>query len=276
MPAKIRASATRRIHTPSSTASMGIIVARRNAARPCPPDALNSGPAPLQTAHSLATRPPTPKEPSVAKPIVLIAEQLSPATVEALGPDFDVRDVDGTDRAALLAALPEASAVLIRSATQIDAEAIGVAKNLKVVARAGVGLDNVDLPAATVRRRHGRERSDLEHHQRRRAHHRPHPEPRPPHPGRARQPRRGGVEAQQVHRHRAVREDGRHHRPRPHRRAHRGAPAGVRRRHRRLRPLRDRRARAAARRTPAAARQAARHHRTSSPSTCRRRRRRPA
>ncbi len=104
----------------------------------------------MQVAYSLAIRPPTPKEPSVAKPIVLIAEQLSPATVEALGPDFDVRNVDGTDRAALLAALPEASAVLIRSATQIDAEAIRAAKNLKVVARAGVGLDNVDLPAATA------------------------------------------------------------------------------------------------------------------------------
>jgi len=86
----------------------------------------------------------------VAKPIVLIAEQLSPATVDALGPDFDVRDVDGTDRVALLAALPDAAAVLIRSATHIDAEAIAVAKNLKVVARAGVGLDNVDLPAATA------------------------------------------------------------------------------------------------------------------------------
>lgn len=85
----------------------------------------------------------------MAKPVVLIAEQLSPATVEALGPDFDIREVDGTDRSALLAALPEASAVLIRSATQIDAEAIAAAKNLKVVARAGVGLDNVDLPAAT-------------------------------------------------------------------------------------------------------------------------------
>jgi len=85
----------------------------------------------------------------VAKPIVLIAEELSPATVEALGPDFDVRSVDGTDRAALLAALPEASAILIRSATQVDEEAIAVSKNLKVVARAGVGLDNVDIKAAT-------------------------------------------------------------------------------------------------------------------------------
>ena len=64
----------------------------------------------------------------MAKPVVLIAEQLSPATVEALGPDFDIRDVDGTDRAALLSALPDASAVLIRSATQIDAEAIAAAR----------------------------------------------------------------------------------------------------------------------------------------------------
>ena len=85
----------------------------------------------------------------MAKPIVLIAEELSPATVEALGPDFDVRNVDGTDRPALLAALSTAAAVLIRSATQIDAEALAAAPELKVVARAGVGLDNVDIKAAT-------------------------------------------------------------------------------------------------------------------------------
>ncbi len=83
------------------------------------------------------------------KPVVLIAEELSPATVDALGPDFDIRHVDGTDRPALLAALAEASAVLIRSATQMDAEAIAAASALKVIARAGVGLDNVDVPAAT-------------------------------------------------------------------------------------------------------------------------------
>lgn len=86
----------------------------------------------------------------VAKPVVLIAEELSPATVEALGPDFDIRSVDGTDRPALLAALAEASAILIRSATRVDAEAIAAAKRLKVVARAGVGLDNVDIRAATA------------------------------------------------------------------------------------------------------------------------------
>jgi D-3-phosphoglycerate dehydrogenase / 2-oxoglutarate reductase len=86
----------------------------------------------------------------VAKPIVLIAEELSPATVEALGPDFEVRSVDGTDRSALLAALPDANAILIRSATQVDEEAIAAAPNLKVIARAGVGLDNVDVKAATT------------------------------------------------------------------------------------------------------------------------------
>ncbi|PWC04455.1 phosphoglycerate dehydrogenase [Agromyces badenianii] len=86
----------------------------------------------------------------MSKPVVLIAEELSPATVEALGPDFDVRSVDGTDRPALLAALADADAILVRSATKVDAEAIAAAPKLKVVARAGVGLDNVDIKAATA------------------------------------------------------------------------------------------------------------------------------
>ncbi|GAA1425814.1 phosphoglycerate dehydrogenase [Agrococcus citreus] len=86
----------------------------------------------------------------MSKPVVLIAEELSAATVDALGPDFDIRHVDGTDRPALFAALADASAVLVRSATQLDAEAIGHAPQLKVIARAGVGLDNVEIPAATA------------------------------------------------------------------------------------------------------------------------------
>lgn len=85
----------------------------------------------------------------MTKPVVLIAEELSPATLEALGPDFEVVNVDGTDRPALLAALATADAILVRSATQVDAEAIAAAPKLKVVARAGVGLDNVDIKAAT-------------------------------------------------------------------------------------------------------------------------------
>ena len=85
----------------------------------------------------------------MTKPVVLIAEELSPATLDALGPDFEVRHVDGADRGALLPALADVDAVLIRSATKMDAEAIAAARSLKVIARAGVGLDNVDVDTAT-------------------------------------------------------------------------------------------------------------------------------
>jgi D-3-phosphoglycerate dehydrogenase len=89
--------------------------------------------------------------PHVSKPVVLIAEELSPATLDALGPDFEIRNCDGANRAELLAALGSGvDAVLIRSATKMDQEAISAAKGLKVIARAGVGLDNVDIPAATT------------------------------------------------------------------------------------------------------------------------------
>ena len=84
-------------------------------------------------------------------PVVLIAEELAPSVLEVLGSDVEIRHVDGADRAALLPALGEAAAVMIRSATQIDTEALAAAPNLKVVARAGIGLDNVDVAAATER-----------------------------------------------------------------------------------------------------------------------------
>jgi D-3-phosphoglycerate dehydrogenase / 2-oxoglutarate reductase len=89
------------------------------------------------------------KDASVTRPIVLIAEELSPATVEALGVEFDVRHCDGADRSQLLAALPAADALLVRSATLVDAEALAAAQRLKVVGRAGVGLDNIDVDRAT-------------------------------------------------------------------------------------------------------------------------------
>jgi D-3-phosphoglycerate dehydrogenase len=85
----------------------------------------------------------------LTKPVVLLAEELSPATIEALGPDFEIRHCNGADRAELLAAVPDAQAILVRSATRVDAEVLSAAPSLKVVARAGVGLDNVDVKAAT-------------------------------------------------------------------------------------------------------------------------------
>ena len=88
---------------------------------------------------------------AATRPVVLLAEKLAPSAVALLGDDVEIRHVDGTDRPALLAALADADALLVRSATKVDAEALAAATRLKVVARAGVGLDNVDVPAATAR-----------------------------------------------------------------------------------------------------------------------------
>jgi D-3-phosphoglycerate dehydrogenase / 2-oxoglutarate reductase len=85
----------------------------------------------------------------VNKPVVLVAEELSEAGLAVLGADFEVRHTDGADRAQFLPALADVDALIVRSATQVDAEAIAHAPKLRVVARAGVGLDNVDVEAAT-------------------------------------------------------------------------------------------------------------------------------
>jgi D-3-phosphoglycerate dehydrogenase len=87
----------------------------------------------------------------MSRPVVLVAEELAPSALDVLASDFDVRTIDGADRAALLPAIADADAVIVRSATLIDSEALAAATRLKVVARAGVGLDNVDVPAATAK-----------------------------------------------------------------------------------------------------------------------------
>jgi len=87
----------------------------------------------------------------VAKPVVLIADKLAQSTVDALGDAVEVKWVDGPNRTELLAAVPEADALLVRSATTVDREVIEAAPKLKIIGRAGVGLDNVDIPAATER-----------------------------------------------------------------------------------------------------------------------------
>ncbi|CRK58880.1 D-3-phosphoglycerate dehydrogenase [Alloactinosynnema sp. L-07] len=86
-----------------------------------------------------------------SRPVVLIAEKLAPSVLDVFGDEIEVRHVDGTDRPALLAAVADADALLVRSATQVDAEVLKASDKLKVVARAGVGLDNVEVPAATDR-----------------------------------------------------------------------------------------------------------------------------
>jgi len=85
----------------------------------------------------------------VPAPVVLVAEELSPPGIALLEASFEVRYADGGDRSVLLPALADVDAVIVRSATQIDADAIAAAPRLRVVARAGVGLDNIDVDAAT-------------------------------------------------------------------------------------------------------------------------------
>ncbi|GGV01991.1 D-3-phosphoglycerate dehydrogenase [Actinomadura cremea] len=85
----------------------------------------------------------------MSKPVVLVAEELSPAGIAVLESDFEVRHVDGSDREQLLPAVADVDALIVRSATKVTAEVFQAAAKLRVVARAGVGLDNVDVEAAT-------------------------------------------------------------------------------------------------------------------------------
>lgn len=89
------------------------------------------------------------ESPTVPQQVILIADPLDESVTASLAVDFDVRHCDGADRSALLTAVPEAAALIVRSATRVDHEVIDAAPALRVVARAGVGLDNVDVPAAT-------------------------------------------------------------------------------------------------------------------------------
>ncbi len=83
---------------------------------------------------------------------VVVAEKLSPAGLELLRKaGHEVVDLAGASREKLLAELKEADALLVRSATRVDAELFAAAPRLTVVGRAGVGVDNVDVPTASAR-----------------------------------------------------------------------------------------------------------------------------
>jgi D-3-phosphoglycerate dehydrogenase / 2-oxoglutarate reductase len=83
---------------------------------------------------------------------ILVADQLAASGVAALAADHEVDVKTGLTKDELLAIAPGYDAIVVRSATSIDADVIATATRLKVVGRAGVGLDNVDVAAAT---RHG-------------------------------------------------------------------------------------------------------------------------
>ena len=81
---------------------------------------------------------------------VLVAEKLAAEGIELLRAQHDVDVRVGLSREELLAALPDYDALLVRSEVKVDAEAIAAGRRLLVIGRAGVGVDNIDLAAATA------------------------------------------------------------------------------------------------------------------------------
>ncbi|UOM32942.1 phosphoglycerate dehydrogenase [Acuticoccus sp. I52.16.1] len=86
------------------------------------------------------------------KPVVLISDKLSEAAVQI----FKDRGVEvifepdlGKDKEALLERIATVDGLAIRSATKVTDKVLEAAKNLKVIGRAGIGVDNVDIPAAS-------------------------------------------------------------------------------------------------------------------------------
>ncbi len=89
---------------------------------------------------------------------ILIPDAVHPSVIDVLerakasGADISWQSTGQLKREETLAAIPNADALIIRSATKVDAEMIDAAAKLRLIARAGVGVDNVDLPAATARK----------------------------------------------------------------------------------------------------------------------------
>ncbi len=86
-------------------------------------------------------------------PKVLVSDALAPQGLEILeraeGLEVDYRP--GIDPGDLLGAIADADGLVIRSGTKVTADVIEAAKQLRVIGRAGIGVDNVDVPAATER-----------------------------------------------------------------------------------------------------------------------------
>lgn len=82
---------------------------------------------------------------------ILVSDKLGAAALERLQsfPDIAVEYKTGLSREELLAIIPEFDGLIVRSGTKVTAEVFEAAKRLRVVGRAGVGVDNIDLNAAT-------------------------------------------------------------------------------------------------------------------------------
>lgn len=84
-------------------------------------------------------------------PRVLIADSLSPAAVDIFrqrGIDVDIKT--GLSKDELIGVIGDYDGLVVRSDTKPNKDVIAAAKKLKVIGRAGIGVDNIDIPAATA------------------------------------------------------------------------------------------------------------------------------
>lgn len=83
---------------------------------------------------------------------ILVSDPIQPVGLELLRESgAEVRALSDEERPKLLEILPEYDALVVRSMTRVTAEVLAAGKRLRVVGRAGIGVDNIDVPAATER-----------------------------------------------------------------------------------------------------------------------------
>ena len=84
---------------------------------------------------------------------ILVSDKLSEDGIKILKdtPGFEVDNITGLSHDELLKVIPEYDGLVIRSATTVNKEVLAAAGRLKVIGRAGIGVDNVDVPAASER-----------------------------------------------------------------------------------------------------------------------------
>ena len=83
---------------------------------------------------------------------IVIADGLPSSAIDLLRqPDWNIDNRQGRSAAELMADLKDADGLIVRSATKVSREIIEAATRLRVIARAGTGVDNVDVPSATAR-----------------------------------------------------------------------------------------------------------------------------
>lgn len=90
-------------------------------------------------------------EPQHRRPRVLVCDPIADEGVEVLAGHFDVDIRTGLSEGELAAVIPDYEAIVVRSATKITARILDRAERLKVIARAGAGLDTIDVSAAVDR-----------------------------------------------------------------------------------------------------------------------------